>query len=70
MALILKIGFVTCKYLIYLKGPVNPSFFFDTIKRNNFLNFDNKTLIYESHNQTIKNNNSNFIVTMKQMVQI
>jgi hypothetical protein len=52
--------FMICKHLIYLKGPVNSSFF-DTIKRNNqypFLMFD-KTPIYESHNQTINNENNN-----------
>ncbi|CAB4408432.1 unnamed protein product [Rhizophagus irregularis] len=42
------------------RSPVNPSFF-DTIKRNNqypFLIFD-KTPNYESHNQTINNENNN-----------
>ncbi|RGB23479.1 hypothetical protein C1646_774431 [Rhizophagus diaphanus] len=48
------------KITMIVKSPVNPSFF-DTIKCNNqypFLIFD-KAPMYESHNQTINNENNN-----------
>ena len=51
--------FIVCKHLIYLKGPVDPSFF-NTIKRNNqypFLIFD-KSPICEPHNLIINNENN------------